>query len=78
LEARYALFREERLRYPRQAAALEALMASVCVRLGDRQSGIRHFSQAFRLAPLSWEPYHMLLSLAKWMALGRGSMDTAK
>ena len=64
--ARYALFHEERFQYPRQAAELEALIGNFHGRMGNKRECMLHFFQAIRLDPLGWEPYHMLLSLAKW------------
>lgn len=64
--ARYALFHEERFQYHRQAAELEALIGNLHGRMGNKKECMCHFLQAIRMNPLGWEPYHMLLSLAKW------------
>lgn len=66
IAARYALFSDQKWIYRKQAAALEARMGNLCGRLGNWRASLEHFAKAFKLTPLSWEPYHMLLSLLKW------------
>jgi len=73
IKTRYELFRGERREYRKQAAALEARIANLHGRLGDRRACARHFAEAFKLAPVSWEPYHMILSLIKWRLMAKSS-----
>jgi glycosyltransferase involved in cell wall biosynthesis len=65
-KACYELFRNERWKYKKQAAALEARMGNLYWRLGNRGACIEHFKEAFKLAPLTWEPYQMMLSMMNW------------
>ena len=69
-EARYALFEKNQRQYPRQAAALKALMGNLHVRLNNTRAGIGCFLQAFSMAPLSRDPSFMLLSVIKWLLFG--------
>lgn len=66
LETRLGLFEHEHSIYPKQSATLNALLGSLYGKIRNRRKSMFHFKRSLMLAPFSWEPYHMLLSLLKW------------
>jgi len=66
---RYALFSDRKWTYRKQAAALESRLGNLYGRLGNMEASSAHFVESLRLAPLSIEPYRMMLSLIKWYIL---------
>lgn len=73
IAARYALFSDQKWIYRKQAAVLESRMGNLCGRLGNWKSSGEHYAESVKLAPFSFEPYRMMLSLVKWYLSGVSS-----